>query len=667
MKSIPTDTVVDGRYQVIDHLGTGGMAEVYCAQDLQLGRKVALKILHERFAADEEFVERFRREASAAAGLQHQHVVSVYDRGEWEGTSYIAMEYVAGQTLKELVQEEGPLEPQRAVDLAVQILRAARFAHRRGVIHRDFKPHNVIVDDEDRAKVTDFGIARAGASDMTQTGSIMGTAQYLSPEQAQGHAVTARSDLYSIGIVLYEMLTGNVPFEAEAAVTIALKQVSEAPVPPSRINPAVTPELEAVVLRALEKDPADRFADADEFIAALDAAGSRIPSPAAIAAAEAAAAAASALPAAAMAGGAPPPLPPPPPAPATGIYPSAGSYRDVQREVVAAPPPRRRRSRWPWVLVAFAVLVVGLVIALQALVAPARRLQVPLVVGSSISTATQRLQNEGFEVAPVRDNSDKPRNTVIGQNPPGGSTADKGSTITLTISDGRALAAVPDVVGAGRRAARKALVDAKFLVDEVPTPSSTVMLNHVISQEPPARSQYAEGTRVRIEVSTGPEQLTVPGVTGKTEDDARAVLEQAGFKVAVQQREDSTKDPGTVLAQNPAGGRAARGSTVTLTVAIAPKQITVPDVVGRSQNNASKTLSGRGFEVGVEEVAVDTSEQDGLVQKQSPAGDEKVDRGSTVTITIGRFEPAQPPVPGTTTPTPPASTTTTPAAPGPAQ
>ncbi|MEA2241284.1 MAG: eukaryotic-like serine/threonine-protein kinase [Solirubrobacteraceae bacterium] len=670
MKKIPTDTVIDSRYQVLDHLGTGGMAEVYCAQDLQLGRKVALKILHDRFAADEEFVERFRREASAAAGLQHQHVVSVYDRGEWEDTSYIAMEYVAGRTLKELVHETDPptpLEPQRAVALAVQILRAARFAHRRGVIHRDFKPQNVIVDDEDRAKVTDFGIARAGASDMTQTGSIMGTAQYLSPEQAQGHAVTARSDLYSIGIVLYEMLTGNVPFEAEAAVTIALKQVSEAPVPPSRINPAVTPELEAVVLRALEKEPARRFADADEFIAALDAAGSRIPSPAAIAAAEAAAAAAAALPAAAMAGGAPPPLPPLPPAPATGIYPPAGPYREVQREVAAAPPPRRRRSRWPWVLAAFVVLIVGLAIALQTLVAPARQLQVPLVVGSSISTATQRLQNEGFDVAPVRDNSDKPRNTVIGQNPPGGSSAAKGSTITLTISDGRALAAVPDVVDAGRRAARKALVDAKFLVDEVPTPSATVKLNHVISQTPPARSQYAEGTTVRIEVSTGPEQLTVPSVTGKTEDDARTVLDQAGFKVAVQQQEDSKKDPGTVLAQNPASGQAARGSTITITVAIAPKQITVPDVVGRSQNTATKTLSGRGFEVGVEEVPVDTADQDGLVQKQSPAGDKKVDRGSTVTITIGRFQPAQPPVPGTTTPTTPGSTTTTPAIPGPAQ
>ncbi|MDQ3849300.1 MAG: protein kinase, partial [Actinomycetota bacterium] len=270
MRQIASDTVVDGRYQVIDRLGSGGMADVFSAQDLQLGRKVALKLLHERFAQDEEFVERFRREASSAAGLQHQHVVSVYDRGEWDGTAYIAMEYVAGRTLKQVIQQEGPLEPGRAVDLAVQVLRAVRFAHRRGVIHRDLKPHNVIVDEEGRAKVTDFGIARAGASDITETGSIMGTAQYLSPEQAQGHAVNAPSDLYSVGIVLYEMLTGRVPFDGDSTVAVALKQVSESPVPPSRLNPAVTPELEAVVLRALAKDPAERFADAEEFIAALE-------------------------------------------------------------------------------------------------------------------------------------------------------------------------------------------------------------------------------------------------------------------------------------------------------------------------------------------------------------------------------------------------------------
>ena len=224
---LEAETVVDGRYRVLHRLGSGGMAEVYCAQDLQLGRKVALKILYRRFAEDGEFVERFRREASSAAGLQHQHVVAVYDRGEYDGTYYIAMEYLEGRSLKTIVQQEAPLDPDRAIDLTIQVLRAARFAHRRGIIHRDLKPHNVIVDAEGRAKVTDFGIARAGASDMTQTGSIMGTAQYLSPEQAQGHAVSAASDIYSIGIMLYELLTGRVPFEGESAVTIALKQVNE--------------------------------------------------------------------------------------------------------------------------------------------------------------------------------------------------------------------------------------------------------------------------------------------------------------------------------------------------------------------------------------------------------------------------------------------------------
>ena len=208
---LEAETVVDGRYRVLHRLGSGGMAEVYCAQDLQLGRKVALKILYRRFAEDSEFVERFRREASSAAGLQHQHVVAVYDRGEYDGTYYIAMEYLEGRSLKTIVQQEAPLDPDRAIDLTIQVLRAARFAHRRGIIHRDLKPHNVIVDADGRAKVTDFGIARAGASDMTQTGSIMGTAQYLSPEQAQGHAVSAASDIYSIGIMLYELLTGARP------------------------------------------------------------------------------------------------------------------------------------------------------------------------------------------------------------------------------------------------------------------------------------------------------------------------------------------------------------------------------------------------------------------------------------------------------------------------
>ena len=256
MQRIERDTVIDGRYRVLNRLGSGGMADVYCAEDEQLGRKVAVKLLYRRFAEDDEFVERFRREASSAAGLQHPNIVGVFDRGEWDGTYYIAMEYLEGHTLKQLVREHGAMPPDLAVDITIQVLRAANFAHKRGVVHRDIKPHNVILDEEGRAKVTDFGIARAGASDMTETGSIMGTAQYLSPEQAQGQPVSPRSDLYSIGVMLYELLTGQVPFDAESPVTIALKHVSEQPLPPSQLNPAIPPALEAVVLRALEKDPA---------------------------------------------------------------------------------------------------------------------------------------------------------------------------------------------------------------------------------------------------------------------------------------------------------------------------------------------------------------------------------------------------------------------------
>ncbi len=263
-------SVIDGRYKVMSRLGAGGMADVYLAEDQQLGRKVALKLLHRRFAEDPGFVERFRREAQAAAGLQHPNVVSVYDRGAYDGTYYIAMEYLPGRTLKRLIRDEAPLDPVRAIDITIQILKAARFAHRRGVIHRDLKPHNVIVDESGHVKVTDFGIARAGASDMTETGSILGTAQYLSPEQAQGHAVSASSDLYSIAVVLYEMLTSRVPFDAEQAVTIAIKHVSEAPTAPTAVNPQVPAPLEQVVMWAMNKNPADRPQDADQFIAALE-------------------------------------------------------------------------------------------------------------------------------------------------------------------------------------------------------------------------------------------------------------------------------------------------------------------------------------------------------------------------------------------------------------
>src|SRR5436853_2011577 len=263
------NTLFDGRYRILRKLGTGGMANVYLAEDEVLGRRVAIKILNDRHAGDDQFVERFRREAKNAAGLSHPNIVSIYDRGEAEGTYYIATEYAAGRSLKELIVSRGPAPVNVAVEYARQILSALRFAHRHGIVHRDIKPHNVLVDGEGRVKVTDFGIARAGASQMTEAGSIVGTAQYLSPEQARGSGVDQRSDLYSLGVVLYELLTGTVPFSGDTPVEIAMKHLSQTPEPPSAKRADVPRDLDLIVLRALAKDPAERYQSAEEMDADL--------------------------------------------------------------------------------------------------------------------------------------------------------------------------------------------------------------------------------------------------------------------------------------------------------------------------------------------------------------------------------------------------------------
>src|ERR687891_400668 len=259
------NTLFDGRYRIVRRLGSGGMANVYLAEDQELGRRVAIKILNDRHANDEQFVERFRREAKNAAALSHPNIVSIYDRGEAEGTYYIAMEHLDGRTLKELIVARGPAPVRIAIDYTKQILDALRFAHRHGIVHRDIKPHNVLVDSDGRLKVTDFGIARAGASQMTEAGSIVGTAQYLSPEQARGGGVDQRSDLYSLGIVLYELLTGAVPFTGDSPVEIAMKHLSGTPEPPSAKRPDLPRELDLIVTRALAKDPDERYQTAEEM------------------------------------------------------------------------------------------------------------------------------------------------------------------------------------------------------------------------------------------------------------------------------------------------------------------------------------------------------------------------------------------------------------------
>jgi serine/threonine-protein kinase len=609
IERLDTDTIVDGRYRIERRLGSGGMADVYLALDEQLGRKVALKLLYRRFAEDPEFVERFRREASAAAGLQHQHVVSVYDRGEWEGTYYIAMEYLEGHSLKALISQHAPLEPDIAIDYAIQILRAARFAHRRGVIHRDLKPHNVIVDDEGVLTVTDFGIARAGASDMTQTGSIMGTAQYLSPEQAQGHAVSQQSDLYSIGIVLYEMLTGRVPFDGDSAVAIALKQVGEAPVPPSAYNAAVTPALEQVVLRALQKDPAARYPDADSFIAALEAAAVADPGPR---------------------------------TDATMMVPPGGAWlaEDVAPPTYGhAPPPVEDDGpgrRWWWFAL-LALVVVGALIAALLLLRK-DQVTVPNVVGGDLATAQATLERDGFSVDTVTKTAPQPKGQVIGQNPDPGVKADEGSVVRLTVSDGPGTAGIPGVEGQTQAEATRRLEDAGFKVTVRKRASDTVKKGIAIETRPGEGTPVERGSTVILYVSAGPQTVAVPNVVGTQLDAARTALTGAGFTVTVTEKEDKA-DPGTVLSQSPAANATApKGSEVALVVAKAPATVDVPNVVGQDEATAIDTLTKAGFDVSEQQVDVTDEGQDGTVVQQDPSGG-KAKPGSKVTIGVGSFTP----------------------------
>ncbi len=629
MTEVPdTSTIIDGRYRVLHRVGSGGMADVVCAEDLQLGRKVAIKLLHRRFAQDEEFVERFRREASSAAGLQHPHVVAVYDRGAWDDTYYIAMEYLEGRTLKKLVLEEAPLAPARAIDLTIQILRAARFAHKRGIIHRDLKPHNVIIDAEGRAKVTDFGIAKAGASDMTQTGSIMGTAQYLSPEQAQGYSVSAPSDLYSVGIILYEMLTGRVPFEGESAVTIALKQVSEPPVPPSQHNPQVPPALEAVVLRALEKDPARRFGDADEFIAALEHAGQGILPPPATAATTVLQATG-------------PMIPIPPPGAYQEVSQVEQRYYGPPELPVDEPEDGDGPGRW-WVALLVGLVVAGAIVA-GLLLTGKDKVQVPNVVGSPQAESEILLKRKGLSTdVTMKESPTQPQGTVIGQDPGGGSRVPKGSVVGLTVSAGPGTARVPDLAGKGRNEARKQLTDLGFTVAEERETSDGITENRVISTRPPFGQELDKGSQVVLVISSGKERVAVPKVVDLTEEEARSTLETLGFKVAVKEQEtDDSAKVGEVVLQDPAAStNRAKGSTVTITVGKEPAEVDVPDVTGQGRLAATAALKQAGFEVNAVPTPTSTRAEDLHVISQDPA-EGKAKKGTTVTINYGQFEETQ--------------------------
>jgi eukaryotic-like serine/threonine-protein kinase len=613
---VTAETVVDGRYRILDRIGSGGMADVYRAEDTHLGREVALKVLHRRFAQDAEFVERFRREAKSAAGLQHPNVVGVFDRGEHDGTYYIAMEHLRGRTLKDIVTAEAPLDQTRVIDLGIQVLQAAAFAHRRGVIHRDFKPHNVIVDEAGVAKVTDFGIARAGASEMTETGSIMGTAQYLSPEQAQGHAVTAASDLYSIGVMLYEMLTGRLPFEGDSAVSIALKHLNEPPPSMASMGADVEPNLEGVVMGALAKDPAARWQSAEDLAGALEACRPWVEAHGQDRTQDTMVFA---------------------PVPVPADAPPATAAEPVSEE--------EKPRRWP--AVALGLLVLALIGLMLFAFSRPEEVDVPKVTGLSLSDARERLDRAGFEQVDVeRERSRQDVDTVLRQDPDPGEAAPKAEAVTLVVSSGPGKVRVPSVRNTRLQLAIRELEKQDLRVTADQQPSSSVRKGFAIGTSPREGTEVDRGSRVRLFVSSGPEQVTVPDVTGLTREAAETRLTREGLDPVVEMQE-SDQPEDEVIAQDPAeGAKVDAGARVTITVSQGRRQVDVPNVVGLAEADARQVLAGDGLGVTVRRRDTDNEEEDGQVLDQRPGAGVEVDAGRTVIIIVGRFvEPEEPPEP----------------------
>jgi beta-lactam-binding protein with PASTA domain/predicted Ser/Thr protein kinase len=640
-------TLFDGRYQVVRKLGAGGMANVYLAEDQELGRRVAIKILNERHANDEQFVERFRREAKNAAALSHPNIVSIYDRGEAEGTYYIAMEYLDGRSLKELILSRGPAPLNVAIEYVRQILSALRFAHRHGIVHRDIKPHNVLVDAEGRVKVTDFGIARAGASQMTEAGSIVGTAQYLSPEQARGTNVDQRSDLYSLGIVLYELLTGTLPFNGDTPVEIAMKHLSQTPELPSVLRPELPRELDLVVTRALAKDPDERYQSAEEMDADLErlSRGAAVSPETEESATQIMRAPTGPMSATAATMIVPPrrgayaPVPPLPPS----------VYYDLEE-------PIHRRPMWPWVAACLFVLGAAaggwfLYDQVSNKLASNKVVPVELYLNMRETQARVKIAADGFSPVVNHHSSRKtPAGFVFKQDPIASKRIPKGDPVRIWVSTGVPKVEVPSLVGEQSTDAVGALKDAHLAPDVHEVPSSKPA-GEVTAQDPPAGTKQPEGSPVRINVSKGPTPVSVPSVVGQPIASATSQLRALGFRVNPT-FVDSSEPANNVISQNPAAGASAgKGSVVNLSASNGPTTSTVPDVTSLDLGSAQQTLSDSHF--GNRVVFQDTPDpnSEGLVLSQLPAGGTQLKPGSNVTLTVGRYT-TQPPPTTATLPTP---------------
>jgi beta-lactam-binding protein with PASTA domain/predicted Ser/Thr protein kinase len=648
------NTLFDGRYRILRKLGSGGMANVYLAEDEELGRRVAIKILNERHASDDSFVERFRREATNAAGLSHPNIVSVYDRGEAEGTYYIAMEYLEGRSLKDRIVAEGALSVSGAIEVTRQILRAVGFAHRRGIVHRDIKPHNVLLaqdgpgDGDPRFKVTDFGISRTTASQMTEAGSIVGTAQYLSPEQARGAPVDQRSDIYSVGVVLFELLTGKLPFSGETPLEIAMKHLSEIPKAPSALRPEVPSDLDMVVLRALAKDPEDRFQTAEEMERELArvAGGGGVTT-------ETAEAATAVLSGAGLAETAPTMISRRPVvAPRTEGFEQRERYYDYEE------PRRRRRPVWPWLL--GLLLLVGALVGgfyvwdqIQDEISGAKPVVVPFVEGQRWPQARQNIRRVGLRPARVnRSHETFAIGIVFRQEPEAGERVPKGNAVRLFVSTGKPRVAVPDVLGA-READAVVTIRAAGLVPDTRDIFSDEPTGTVIAQDPKGGISVVKGTTVRINISKGLQNRGIPSVIGQSFAEASRQLRAAGF-TPVREDVDESAPKGQVVGQDPGPGTLhPPGTEVTLSVSTGQSTTTVPDVINQDEESARATLENDGWVVVIRETGTDNPDEDGVVLSQTPGPGEEAEPGSEVTIYVGRVAAGEEPPPTDPPPPPP--------------
>ncbi|RJQ73243.1 Stk1 family PASTA domain-containing Ser/Thr kinase [Pseudonocardiaceae bacterium YIM PH 21723] len=639
-----TTRLLSNRYELGDTLGYGGMSEVHRGRDVRLGRDVAVKVLRADLARDPQFQIRFRREAQNAAALNHPAIVAVYDTGETTSEfgplPYIVMEFVDGQTLRDIVKTEGPLDNRRAIEVMADACAALDFSHRHGIIHRDVKPANIMITNNGAVKVMDFGIARAladGQAAVTQTAAVIGTAQYLSPEQARGEAVDARSDVYAAGCVLFELLCGEPPFTGDSPVAVAYQHVREDPPEPSSVNPDVSPALDAIVLKAMSKNPANRYQSAAEMRADLVRvlSGQRPMAPMVMTEDERTSLM-TGEPATDMVNGRHHP----------GPAEDYGYDQDYEYE-------RGRKRRRNIIAALVGLLCVGVIAAVVFLLskdnkAPdaAEQIRVPAVVGVEVQQAKNQLTNAGFKVT---DNSvvatsanDKEIGKVTKTDPPGGEQAAKGTTVTVTWKKSPDKVTVPNLKGMTKDDATKALSDNGLTVGQTlfTEVEDSNQVDKVQKQNPNADTQVSNGTAVDITLGKASEQLPLPDVTNQTEEQAKDNLTRAGFLNVVSQEIDSDKDPGTVVRQDPAGGgtaKAKKNQKITLSVSKS-NTITMPTLVNMTQEDARAALAARGWDgtLTVNRSGNGTSAQviQGLVSEQNPKSGTRISKSQPVTITI---------------------------------